>query len=544
MKKLPVLLLFFLFSIMSVSGCSPDGEAGNDEAGSETLTASETLIEVVEVPEGEELVYLEVSDAEASSFDRTPDWAPEPDPMAPADGDMLTRWSSDYIEGPQWIYFDLGGEQVISNVVVRWERAHATEYKIQVSNDAENWKDVYHETKGTGGTMEASFPPVKARYLRIIGLKRVNESWGISIWEVEIYGPASENPGAGMTKTEYLSRGNDQQKAKEAEELLERMAAEPVPLSEEDFQHGVVYTSWMANEFLLPSSDLTLARLRQIGYDTIAIMVPAYQDELRSDTVFTNDVEGGDTPTDEALVHAIKTCHRIGLRVMIKPHVDPRTDEARINIMASEEWFDSYDEFIMRYARLSAENDVEIFCIGTELEATTFEAWTHRWEGLIDKVEQVYDGELTYAANWTEYEGVPFWDRMDYIGIDAYFPLTQESDPTVEQLTAAWDGIADKIEKWLGDNGLTGKGVILTEIGYPSADRANTQPWVAITNIEDQQEQADCLDAVFRALSKRNWFKGYYIWQYFPQDRWSPLGFTVKDKKAEEVLKKWVKELQ
>jgi len=46
---------------------------------------------------------------------------------------------------------------------------------------------------------------------------------------------------------------------------------------------------------------------------------------------------------------------------------------------------------------------------------------------------------------------------------------------------------------------------------------------------------------MFTVLSKRPWFKGYYIWQYFPQERWSPLGFTVKGKKAEEVIKNWLK---
>ena len=60
--------------------------------------------------------------------------------------------------------------------------------------------------------------------------------------------------------------------------------------------------------------------------------------------------------------------------------------------------------------------------------------------------------------------------------------------------------------------------------------------------IEDQKEQADCLEAMFSVLTKRPWFKGYYIWQYFPQDRWSPLGFTVKGKESEEVIKKWLKE--
>ncbi|MCK5450288.1 MAG: discoidin domain-containing protein [Candidatus Omnitrophica bacterium] len=499
--------------------------------------------EEVKINEGEPLVYLAAVGAVASSFDKTPDWAPEPNPMAPADGNMLTRWSSGYEEGEQWIYFELGKESVVSDVIVRWERAHATEYKILVSKDAKKWKEVYHEKSSKGGSQEAVFSSARCKYVKILGLKRVNLSWGISIWEVEIYGPKSENSQAVITKSQYLSKGEDETKKEEAAELIKKLAAEVVPLSKNDFQKGIVYTSWMADELSDPASDFTLAGLKEMGMDTIAIMIPAYQETLRSEKVFVNDGPSGDTPTMESLKHAIQTCHKLGMRVMLKPHVDPRTDEARINIMPSEKWFDSYEAFIVKYAKFSQENNVEMYSIGTELEATSFEAWTHRWDQLIVKVKAVYTGALTYSANWTEYKEVPFWDKMDYVGLDAYFPLTNDNEASLQDLIDSWEGIADEIEEWRQEKGLTDKGVVLTEIGYPSADGANRQPWVAISETEDQQEQADCLEAVFTVLHKRSWFKGYYVWQYFPQERWSPLGFTVDGKRAEEVIRKWTNSL-
>ncbi|MGB2601611.1 MAG: discoidin domain-containing protein [Candidatus Omnitrophota bacterium] len=541
MKKISVYALFLMLSVIIMSGCAQEAKLEAPEAASVEEVA---VVEKVEASEGEPVVYIEAVAAEASSFDETPDWAPEPNPMASADGDMLTRWSSNYTEGDQWVYFDLGTESTVSNVIVRWERAYATNYQILVSNDAENWTEVYNEKNGNGGSDEAKFAPVKCRYLMLLGKERVNEDWGISIWEVEIYGPKSKNLKAKMTKEAYLTKGDDESKKEEVKEVLDKLAAKPVPISQQKFQKGVVYTSWMADELANPVSDLTLAYLKEIGFDTIAIMVPAYQKELDSKEIFTNDHPGGDTPTDKALVHAIKTCHRIGLRVLLKPHVDPRTDEARINIMPSDEWFDSYEKFVVRYARMAQEHGVEIYSVGTELEATTFSAWAHRWDQVITKTKEVYGGLLTYSANWTEYKEVPFWDKMDFIGLDAYFPLAEVDEPTQEELVLAWEAIANEIDKWLNEKGLTGKGVILTEIGYPSADRAARQPWVAITNVEDQQEQADCLAATFEVLSKRSWFEGYYIWQYFPQDRWSPLGFTIKGKKAEEVVKKWLKKAE
>lgn len=532
MRKAAVLFALVLFVACLSAGCAKE----------EGSAPGADFLEKVDIAPDGQLVYLPVEAAKASSFDQTPDWAPKPDAMAPVDGDMITRWSSDYSDDEQWIYFDLGIESVVSDVTIRWERAHAREYKILASADAQAWQDVYYEKNGRGGVMEANFTPVKCRYIKILCLKKFNEDWGISMWEVEIYGPAANNPHSAVTKGAYMSKAEDGQKKEQARQLIEKLGEPVVPISEKGFQNGVVYTSWMADELALPASDLMLAHIKQIGFDAVAIMVPAYQDALDSEVIFTNDKPDGDTPTTEALQHAIETCHKLGLRVMLKPHVDPRTDEPRINIIPSEKWFDSYEEFILKYARFSQENNVELFSVGTELEATTFEAWAGRWMQIIDRTREVYKGGLTYSANWTEYKEVPFWDKLDFVSVDAYFPLTNGDDPTLEELTEAWEGIADDMQDWLEVKGLIEKGVIFTELGYPSSNGANRQPWVAISSVEDQQEQADCLQATFVVLTKRPWFKGYYIWQYFPQERWSPLGFTVKGKKAEEVIKEQLKD--
>ncbi|MDD3088610.1 MAG: discoidin domain-containing protein [Candidatus Omnitrophica bacterium] len=545
MKRIFVLALSVAFiGMFAASGCArQEGEVPPvpEEKVSGAVQSAAVEEKIVPVEVTGEAVFIEITAAEASSFDITPDWAPEPNPMAVADGDLLTRWSSDYAEGDQWIQLDLGKERTVNEVVITWERAYATAYKIFVSQDAREWKEVYGKDDCRGGRDEITFDPVKGRYVRILGTARVNEDWGISIWEVEVFGPSSGNEGANVTKTEYMAKTQDQAKAQEAADKLEAMASDVPSLEVKPFQKGLVYTSWMSDEMATPASDLTLVRLKEIGFDTVAIMVPAYQDTTNSEVIFTNDRAGGDTPTDEVLRHVIASCHKIGLRVLLKPHIDPRTNEARINIMASEKWFDSFEEFTLRYARLAEETGCEIFAVGTELEATTFSAWAARWNQVIDKVREVYKGKLTYAANWTEYEEVPFWDKMDMIGIDAYFPLAETNDPTYEDLVNAWEQIADKIQGWLEVNGLTDKGLILTEIGYPSSDGAARQPWVAITSTEDQQEQADCLNATFEVLTKRPWFKGYYIWQYFPQERWSPLGFTVNGKKAEQTIIDWLK---
>ena len=544
-KAYAIFVLTIVLGIMTLSSTS----CGKKEAVSpkkvslkKSVPSAKTILsEDEKKTKSEELAYIPVVNAEVSSFDITPDWAPEPNPMAAVDRSATTRWSSDYTPGDQWLSLDFGKESVVSNVIIRWERAYATSFDIAVSMDGKKWKTVSEERNSPGGVFETYFSPIKCRYVKITGIERVNKAWGISIWEVELYGPKDKNTHAGVMKNELLSSGDKKAEAEKAKELIEQSAGPLVPIALKNFQKGIVYTSWMADELALPASDITLAKVKEVGYDTVAIMVPAYQDTLDSKLVFTNDKPNGDTPTEKALKHAIETCHELGLRVMIKPHVDPRTDEARINIMPSEAWFDSYESMIVRYAAFSEENKVEMFSIGTELEATTFETWTPRWNQVIGSVKEKYSGILTYSANWTEYQEVPFWDKMDFIGIDAYFPLTETNNPSLEELKDAWTREADKIEEWLKEKKLTDKGVLFTEVGYPSADGANRQPWVAITKVTDEKEQAECLQAMFETVSLRPWFKGYYIWQYFPQDRWSPLGFTVKGKKAEDVIVEWMK---
>lgn len=503
------------------------------------MLASCAKQEMIQAPEGDPQVYLAVTDAVASSFDDTPDWAPLPNAMAPVDEDMLTRWSPKLGIDNEWIYFDFGKEKVLNKIVIRWEKAFATEYEILTSFDAKKWMRLLLKKDGKGAIETLEFPAVKARYVKIIGLKRINDQWGFSMWEFEPYGPQSLNPG------EKIKVTDEEELKKKKEELREALAAEKealLPMRLDEFQKGICYTSWVFDELLGIASDFTLVHLKKIGAGYIAIVVPAYQDIIDSTKIFTNDFEGGDTPGDESIEHAIEVCHSLGMKVMLKPHVDCRDGTPRIDIIASDEWFRSYEKMIIRYAKLAQKNKVEIFSVGTELEGTTFSMWGTKWRDIINKIKDVYSGYLTYSANWTEYETVPFWDMMDFIGIDAYFPLTKNKDATKEELVEAWEGIADDLENWLDEKGLN-KPIIFTEIGYPSSDGANKQPWSQITDIEDPDEQKDCIDAVITVMSKKPYFKGMYLWQYLPQDRWSPLGFTVKDKAAEEVLSEWYKKL-
>jgi len=492
----------------------------------------------------EKFVYLKVENAVASGFDESPDWAPRPDPMAPVDADHENRWSSAYRDG-EWIYFDFGHPKTISRIVIKWEQAYAPKYELLTSDDAKDWKRLILLEGQTGGTNEMVFQPVTCRYVKIQGITRVNPEWGISIWEFEAYGPKDANPGdlpydQTFTKKE---KTEIEKKRDEINLVSGQIVPSPGPITESEFQRGVNYTSWDSNELATDLSDYSLIYLSQLGVGHIALMAVYYQEDAGAKNIFADAKK---TVSDESVGHAINIIHALGMKVMLKPHVDLLDEEARTNIIPSDEWFDSYKAFIMHHAEIAAKYNVELFCIGTELSNTTTAKWKERWSDIISSIRKVYKGPITYAANWDEYETVSFWNDVDYIGMDAYFPLTNMNNPPKEELIKAWEKHAATLEGWLKANSLT-KPIIFTEIGYDTLEGSNKNPWRVLPTlakyVESQQEQANCLESLLTVLSNKSWFKGLYWWNYFPRPDIGPLGYTLRGKLGEKVLIDWYKKL-
>jgi hypothetical protein len=111
--------------------------------------------------------------------------------LAPAkavDANSGTRWSSVFSDN-QWWRVDLGAIRKVDKVSINWEVAYASRYLIETSTDGVAYtlaKDVSISKKGRVNT---TFEARGARYLRIVGVKRATR-WGISFYDVEVYGPS------------------------------------------------------------------------------------------------------------------------------------------------------------------------------------------------------------------------------------------------------------------------------------------------------------------------------------------------------------------
>lgn len=109
-------------------------------------------------------------------------------PEKAIDNDYNTRWESQHDIDPSWLVVELSQKTLISSINIRWENACAKEYKIQVSTDKSEWKDVAAVMDGQPGEKRLiDFKPVEAKYIRVFCEKRFHPWWGYSIFEIKAY---------------------------------------------------------------------------------------------------------------------------------------------------------------------------------------------------------------------------------------------------------------------------------------------------------------------------------------------------------------------
>ena len=108
----------------------------------------------------------------------------EYDAQFATDGKMETRWSS-VSDDKQWLQIDLGSCAVIGGATLHWEEAAASGYEIQVGVRTGEWRTVYTAAHGGGNAEELFFPPVTARYVRLLCTRRAT-AWGYSLWEIDL----------------------------------------------------------------------------------------------------------------------------------------------------------------------------------------------------------------------------------------------------------------------------------------------------------------------------------------------------------------------
>jgi hypothetical protein len=309
-----------------------------------------------------------------------------------------------------------------------------------------------------------------------------------------------------------------------------------------DWHRGANVTAWDRNAYGSATAADALAALRTTGTDRAALvptwyMAKATSSEIRADPSLT--------PTDTALRTAARTAGSLGMRVVIKPHIDVRDGTFRGDIAPASRsrWWHAYRIMLRHYAALAEQEGAAMLEVGTEL--TSMSADERQWRALIADVRARFTGQLTFAANWIDgARAIRFWDALDAIGIDAYMPLvTDDPDPSVARLARAWSA-RGYVAQLRNLSRRHRRPVLFTELGYRSRRCTAGSPWEwsdAGGSIA-QRPQARAYEAAFRVFAGRPWFHGIYWWD------WSAQGWNAEvadgshrfaGKKAEAVVRSW-----
>lgn len=115
------------------------------------------------------------------------------------DSSSSTRWGSQFSNN-QWIYVDLGQVRPLLGVVLFWEAAYGRSYKVQVSNDAANWADVFSTSTGDGGYDVIDGLNASGRYVRVLGVQRATQ-YGYSLFRFDVY--ARQDPNTPVLLSRY-----------------------------------------------------------------------------------------------------------------------------------------------------------------------------------------------------------------------------------------------------------------------------------------------------------------------------------------------------
>ena len=296
---------------------------------------------------------------------------------------------------------------------------------------------------------------------------------------------------------------------------------------------AITLVDWTADGYAQPETDASIQALAATGANAMVIIITAYQANATSNSVRADDPR---TPTPASVAQAVARAQSQGLAVIIKPHVDldDGSWRGRIDPASPAAWFDSYRAFLLAWASFAAAQGAERFVVGVELAGTL--EHTGEWSETIRGVRDVFPGELVYAASWDEAGRVPFWRDVDYVGIDAYYPVASRAHAGRLEMLAGWQPWIERLHLL---HQQTGRPILLTEIGYRSVDGACMHPQeFSGGGAIDTGEQADLYWAALEAVASESWIAGLCWWNWPADGSGGPgdAGYTPHGKPAETVL--------
>jgi len=273
------------------------------------------------------------------------------------------------------------------------------------------------------------------------------------------------------------------------------------------FQRGMSFTTWGAYSFNSTEAKAEVLEMKDIGIEWVGVNIWWFQDNISSTTIYPKDW----TDTALNITSFFDYIHAQGMKVLFKPMLNSGDQIWRSYIEASTEWIAAYAEFIKYAAEIAENGSAEVFSIGCEMG--NWQVHEVDVVALIAEVRQIYSGKLTYAANHDSFWYINFWDKLDIIGVDAYFSFTLSYDPSLQDMIDVWDGFYDDLTKFQRK---WNKPIFFIELGCQNRDGCNIAPNDVKFNLnQDEEEFQMYYKSLFESkIWTAPWFKGTYWWMW------------------------------
>lgn len=278
----------------------------------------------------------------------------------------------------------------------------------------------------------------------------------------------------------------------------------------------------------------TFERLKALGVNTISILI-----EGRMERVDDTDVIAPSRDDLEATRAALHDAHALGLATILVPHlyIEDGTWRGEIRFEdrdPADSWWGAYGRFMHQAATIAHDSGATMLSVGVELKAMSADPATHgRMKDLIADLRQTYAGLLTYSANWDEAEQVVFWDLVDFVGVNGYYPLQPDPFRGAGKIARRLTALSERAER----------PVLVVEVGYRSSPLSHERPWewpVDVEPIVDDGAQAKAWAAVLTHWLSAKGVRGLSVW-VVPSDPDDPAseprhGFNPLNKPAAHVI--------
>jgi len=285
----------------------------------------------------------------------------------------------------------------------------------------------------------------------------------------------------------------------------------------------------------------SLDRLKYIGTNAIAIVPYSYMRNDKKATPIPIVTRSG-TETDEGLIVSQRHAQELGMYSLLKPQIWlGKSWPGSIEMQSDEAWddfFGYYKKWIIHFAILAELFEFDAFCIGVEFAKASL-AKPDKWRSLIKDIRSIYSGPITYAANWgEEFENLSFWNDLDFIGLNCYYPLSSKELTTKAQMEKEMAKTAKMVSQIAQKYQ---KEVWLTEAGFRSIEACWRNPHAQPDNQDfNEVDQALCYEVLTESIAKStDVVTGVFFWKWpsmLNERKKENKGFSPYDKKAEYVI--------